>query len=60
MAGWNVKVAVLVAVVVIAVMTMAVVVRQGGSPREGQGPGEKPCCDGKFYVFHIDSFCLGL
>jgi hypothetical protein len=50
------KVAVLVAMA--AATVMVVVVRQGSSPWEGQGAGEKPCCDGKFNVFHIDSFCI--
>jgi hypothetical protein len=47
-----------VAVVMVAAVIMAMIVRPGSSPRERQGAGEKPRCDGKFNVFHIDSFCI--
>jgi hypothetical protein len=62
MAGRDVKVCVAVAfvpvVIMVATVIMAMIVRPCSRPRQGQGPGEKRCCDGKFYVFHIDSFCV--
>jgi hypothetical protein len=52
------KAGVAVAMIVLEA-AMPVIIRQSGVSGYGQGAGEKPCCDGKFYVFHIDSFCIG-
>jgi hypothetical protein len=56
MAGRYVK-DVAVAMIVLEA-AMPVIIRQSGVSGNGQGAGEKPRCDGKFNVFHIDSFCI--
>jgi hypothetical protein len=55
MTGRNMKAGVAMAMIVLEA-AMPVIIRQSGVSGNGQGAGEKPCCDGKFYVFHIDSF----